>query len=132
MMTTTYTRKDIIISRYLFIYLLPAIFMALEFVLSAIIYPGVNGNFFMSLNYMFSIFIGSAILLPLTFILKNTVYFLIGMLCLFPIYILDIFLLSIDNLINPMWLCLLMFLVAAMLSYFSFKLSEKIYLNKSL
>lgn len=69
--TTSYTRKDLIYSRYLFFYLLSLVCMAFSFVGVAVLYPSLTMNFFVILEYIFMVCTGSAILVALTFKMKS-------------------------------------------------------------
>ena len=133
LVTTMYSRKDLITSRYFFIYLLSIIFMVLDFTLTSVLYPSVAEGFWSSLSYIFIVLIGNSIIVPLTFKLKsNLVYTFVGLLCLLPVYLFSICLSFVKVFLYPRVLCLVLFLLAGFMSYFSLKISKKVYLNKSL
>ncbi len=131
--TTSYTRKDIIYSRYLFFYLLSLICMIFSFVETAVLYPSLIMNFFVIIEYIFMVCIGSAILVALTFKIKsNLSYTTVASILTVPILALINTVKFINVLISPAMTCALVFLLFIATVPISLKISEKIYLNKSL
>lgn len=131
--TTSYTRKDIIYSRHVFFYLLSLICMICSFAMAAILYPNLEMNFFVILEYVFMVCTGSALLVTLTFKMKsNLSYTVVAFVFALPILALINTVEFINAIINPAITCTLLLLLSAIISFISIKLSEKIYLNKSL
>ena len=131
--TTSYTRKDIIYSRYLFFYLLSLVCMIFSFVGVAVLYPSLTMNFFVILEYIFMVCIGSAILVTLTFKMKsNLSYTTVAFILAAPILALINTVEFINALMSPAITCALVFLLFIVAVPISLKISEKIYLNKSL
>ncbi len=130
LLTTTYTRKDIVLSRYLFFYTLAFIIIILNFLVSIFIFPSLF-NFYALLEYLFIICIGTSILVLLSFkINNNLVYTFISTIFMAPILTMINSLEKFDF-IEPYILSGALFLLSLLAVFISFKLSKKIYLNKS-
>lgn len=131
--TTKYTRKDIIYSRYLFFYLLSLVTSLGSFIIVAIFYPIVWLHFFYLLEYILLVFIVDAILIPLTFKIKNNLVFtMISVLLLMPYMLIIRNIGAIRKIMGFMSSCVLIFLLSIAITIISIKLSEIIYLNKNL
>ena len=131
--TTKYTRKDIIYSRYLFFYLLSLVTSLGSFIIVAIFYPIMWLHFFNLLEYILLVFIGDAILIPLTFKIKNNLVFtMISVLLLMPYMLIIRNIGAIHKIMGFMSSCVLIFLLSIAITIISIKLSEIIYLNKNL
>lgn len=132
--TTKYTRKDIIYSRYLFFYLISLVTLLSSFIIVAIFYPILGLHFFSVLEYILLVFIGDAILIPLTFKIKNNLIFtMISFICLMPLALIINNIGFVNTIIGPsfMGFCILLLLFIA-ITIISIKLSKIIYLNKNL
>lgn len=131
--TTKYTRKDVIYSRYLFFYLISLLTLLSSFIIVAIFYPILGLHFFNTLEYIFLVFIGDAILIPLTFKIKNNLIFtMISVLFLMPYTLIINNIGAIHKIMGFMGSCILIFLLSIAVTIISIKLSEIIYLNKNL
>ena len=107
--------------------------MIFSFVGVAVLYPSLTMNFFVILEYIFMVCIGSAILVALTFKMKsNLSYTTVAFILAAPILALINTVEFINALMSPAITCALVFLLFIVAVPISLKISEKIYLNKSL
>lgn len=131
LITTTYTRKNIVLSRYLFFYISFFTIMIASFFTSVFISP-ILLNCYIMIEYILITCVGLSILTFFTFkINNNLVYNLVTFVFVSPILAIINTFEIINCLIDPYIFCIFLFLLSILSTTITFNLSKKIYINKS-
>ena len=131
LITTTYTRKNIVLSRYLFFYISFFTIMIASFFASIFISP-ILLNYYVMIEDLLMICVGISILTFFTFkINNNLVYNVVAFIFMSPILAIINTFEMINCLMGPYVFCIFLFFLSILSTIITFNLSKKIYINKS-
>ena len=130
LITTAYTRKNIVLSRYLFFYLSFFTIMTSSFFISIFVSP--LFNYYIMVEDLLITCMGISIITFFTFkINNNLVYNVVTLISVSPILAIMNTFEMINYLITPYIFCIFLFLLSITTTAITFKLSKKIYINKN-
>lgn len=131
LIVTTYTRKNIVLSRYLFFYISFFTIMIASFFTSVFISP-ILLNYYIMIENILITCVGLSILTFFTFkINNNLVYNVVALIFMSPILAIINTFEMINCLIDRYIFCIFLFLLSILSTIITFNLSKKIYINKS-
>ncbi len=131
LITTTYTRKNVILSRYLFFYISSFTIMIPSFSMSVFIAPNLFDCHIIIEDLLITC-IGLSILVFFTFkINNNLVYNVLAFIFISPILAVINTFEMINSLVNPYIFCAFLFLLSTLSIIITFTLSKGVYINKS-